>query len=118
MVYELELIENDFGADQGFTMHFDKEDGTPDDLTLYDTVRLVITDMAMTSPPVRNHVDTDDELLVDSDGDLKYVPTSTNKTPVAGKYYVQVFRITTTPIPQQKPSRKFSLLVTRSTPQS
>lgn len=116
MVFDLELVADDFGPDQGFTLNFKNDDGTPDDLSLYNTVRLVISDMQYTSPPIRNHTQVDAELSVDSDGDLKYIPTDTNPVPPFGKYYVQIFRVKTTPN-EQKPAKKFSLLVTRTVPQ-
>ena len=116
MVYDLELVENSYGIDEGFTMNFKNDDGSFDDLTLYNTVRLVISDMEYTSPPVRNHTQIDAELSVDSDGDLKYIPTIANPVPGFGKYYVQIFRVITAP-GVQKPAKKFSLLITRTVPQ-
>ena len=116
MVYDLELVAGAYGEDEGFTMNFKKDDGTPEDLTIYNTVRLVMSDMQYTSPPVRNHTQIDAELSVDSDGDLKYIPTIANPVPAFGKYYVQILRIDTVPPEVQKPAKKFSLLVTRGVP--
>jgi len=118
MVYDLELVEGAYGVDEGFTMQFKNDDGSPEDLTIYNTVRLVFSDMQYTSPPVLNHTQIDDELSVDSDGDLKYLPTIANPVPAFGKYYVQVLRIDTVPPEVQKPAMKFSLLITRKVPTS
>ena len=116
MVYDLELVEGAYGEDEGFTMNFKNDDGTFEDLTVYNTVRLVISDMQYTSPPVRNHTQVDDELAVDSNGDLKYIPTITNPVPTFGKYYAQILRVDTVPPEILKPAKKFSLLVTRRVP--
>ena len=118
MVYDLELVEGAYGIDEGFSMQFKNDDGSPEDLTIYNTVRLVISDMQYTSPPVRNHTQVDAELSVDSDGDLKYIPTIANPVPAAGKYYVQVLRVDTVPPEVLKPAMKFSLLITETVPTS
>jgi hypothetical protein len=116
MVFDLELVENAFGPSEGFSMIIKDSNGDPDNLTIYPTVRMTISDMLFTSPPVRNHTQADDELTVDAEGGLLYLPTNANKVPPAGKYYVQVYRDSSTT--SSKPIMKFSLLVTRGVPKA
>ena len=116
MVQDLELVAGAYGPDEGFTITLLDAEGNPDDLTAFDTVRLVISDMLFTSPPTRNHTDSDAELAVDVDGQMKYIPTATNPVPAAGRYYVQIFRFATGPPELNIPAMKFSLLITRGVP--
>jgi len=116
MVYDIELVEGAFGPDEGFTVQINDENGDGDDLTAYGVVRLVISDIQYTSPPTRVHVATDAEVEIDATGLLKYVPTNTNPVPVFGKYYIQIFREDGTD--EDKPTQKFSLLITQGVPKT
>lgn len=117
MVQDLELVAAAYGPDEGFTMTLLDENGDPDNLLLYTTIQFVMSDMQFTSPPTRNHTDSDAELAVDINGNVKYIPTATNPVPAFGRYYGQIFRIDT-PGARKKPALKFSILVTREVPQA
>lgn len=116
MVFDIELVAGAYGPDEGFTMTLLDADGLPDDLTAFDTVRLVISDIQFTSPPTRNHTDSSAEVAVDIDGQIKYIPTAANPVPAEGKYYVQIFRFATGPPELNIPAMKFSLLITKGVP--
>lgn len=115
MVYDLELVAGAYGENEGFFVTINDVNGEPDDLTSYDTVRLVISDMQYSSPPLRNHLQTDPEIIINNLGILQYIPSQTNPVLPAGRYYVQVFRISALSS-ENIPTQKFSLLVTRSLP--
>lgn len=114
MVYDVELVAGAFGPEEGFSITINKADGTPDDLTAYTAVRLVISDMQYTSPPVRNHLASSGNFSVDALGHALYTPTSANPVPPFGKYYIQIFRETTGSV--NIPTQKYSLLVTKGVP--
>lgn len=109
MANDIQLIEGEFGSPVSFEIL--DENGDSDDLTVYTTVRFVISQMDY-SANLRNHVQTDNEIDTSlfSSGILRYTPTSTNPVPAFGHYWIQIFRELAT---VNKPVRKFSLLVTR-----
>ena len=115
MVYDIELVEGAYGPDEGFSIIINDVNGIPDNLTAYTTVRLVISDVIYTSPPIRNHIQLDDEFSVDSQGVAKYLPTDANPVPTFGKHYIQIFRTDTT---KNIPTQKYSLLITQGVPTS
>ncbi len=114
MVYDVELVAEAFGPEEGFTITINKADGDPDDLTAYSNVRMVISDMQYTSPPVRNHLASSANFSVDAFGNALYTPTSTNPVPPVGKYYLQIFRETTGSL--NVPTQKYSLQITQGVP--
>jgi len=110
MVHDLEMVALAYGPDEGFTLLINDNDGNPDDLTAYTSVKLVISDMRYSI--IKTHITPDPEIQIDANGIFKYKPTSSNPVPLAGKYYVQIFRKLTPT--QNFPTRKQSLLTTNA----
>lgn len=73
-----------------------KDDGTLEDLTTFDEIRLLIEDFDHTAS-VLNKVLADPEISINSldSSILDWTPTSTNKTPAEGFYWLVIIRETT-----------------------
>ncbi len=85
------------------------DDGKLDDLSVYTIVRMVIGEIDF-SANVQNKTLGDAELALGTTGILNWSPTSMNKTPAFGKYFLEVFREAAN---VNKPIKKFTLECTR-----
>ena len=114
MANDLQMIEKGAGPGTGFSVVINDEIGSPDDLTVYDFVRMVIRNFDYSGAIVLN-IDspTDSEIVVDALGNFTYVPSNANPVPAFGNYWVQIFRETTAGSLNQ-PVKKFTLLSTRA----
>lgn len=113
MAADLTLIEGQYGEDINFTIN--KEDGTPDDLTLYTDVKIILSKSDF-SANVLNHPTTDPENISTqySTGIIIWRPSLTNPVPVFGFYWVQIIRIDGS---SSRPVRKFFLEIVRGVTQ-
>jgi len=109
MVYDIQLIERLFGK-AAFTLTINDENGDPDDLTAYTTVRLVISLTDRSAVAARNHTQSDAEITITALGKLTYTPSTGNPVPGSGVYDVEVFRES---VSEHLPVKKFSLLIIR-----
>ncbi len=90
-----------------------KDDGTLDDLSVYTTVRLVISQIDFSAVPLLNLTLADASLALGALGVLNWTPDATDPGPAFGKYWLQVIR---TAAGIDKPTVKFTLEVTRRAP--
>ncbi len=99
---------------QGITIPIEirNDDGTLDDLSIYTTVRLVISEIDY-SANVLNITLTDASLALGPLGILNWTPDATDPGPAFGKYWLQVIR---TSSGVDKPTVKFTLTATRRAP--
>ena len=107
MVSDLISAEKAFGITIPILINDDN--GDPDDLTVYTTVRFVISSIDY-STNLLNHTLAVAELALGAIGILNWSPTSANPTPVFGKYWIQVFREAGN---VNKPVKKFTYETTR-----
>lgn len=89
------------------------DDGSLDDLTLYTTVRLVISQIDFSAVPLINITLTDTSLALGALGILNWTPNATTPGPAFGKYWLQVIRTSTN---VDKPTKLFTLEVVRRAP--
>ncbi len=113
METDLQMIEKAAGPGTGFNVIIKDQFGVPDDLTVYNLVRMVIRNFDYSGSPVLVRVDTDPEITVDASGNFLFEPSNSNPVPAFGFYFVQIFRETTVGDLNQ-PVKKFTLLTTRA----
>jgi len=107
VVSDLITAEKAFGIT--IPIQINDDNGDPDDLTVYSAVRFVVSAIDYSSN-ILNHTVADAELSLGAIGILNWSPTSANKTPVFGKYWIQVFREAGN---VNKPIKKFTYETTR-----
>ncbi len=76
---------------QSITFNINDEDGDPDDLSTYTTVRMVWSP-ADFSASTLNLTQAAAEIDIATLGKLKFTPSAANPIPVFGDYIVQIFR--------------------------
>ena len=89
------------------------DDGTLDVLSIYTTVRLVISQIDFSSNVLNLTVAADASLALGTLGILNWTPDATKPGPVFGKYWLQVIRTSTG---VDKPTKLFTLEVIRRAP--
>lgn len=113
MTSDLQLTENQFG--DAISIEILDTEGNPDNLTLYNDVKLVISTIDFStniytlgiSDP---EIDTSQFL----EGIINWIPSAAKPVPVHGDYWLQIIREATT---HNKPVRKFYMQVTRNATQ-
>ncbi len=113
MAADITLIEGEYGSNIDFNIT--KEDGTPDDLTLYTDVKIILSTSDF-SANVLNHPTVDPENISTqySIGIITWRPSITNPVPAFGFYWVQIIRIDGT---SSKPVKKIFLEIVRGVTQ-
>ena len=114
MAEDIQLIE----GSSGYTVPIkvNKENGTPDDLTAYSTVRLVITPFDYSSNVYnRDQSNAEVDNSEFADGIVNWKPSVTFPVPAAGWYFLQISRVNSGP-DALNPARTLFLHVTRSVP--
>jgi len=106
---DITLIDGEYGNPIDFTIT--KEDGTPDDLTVYSDVKIVLSTSDF-SANVLNHSTVDPENISTqySTGIITWLPSSNNPVPAFGYYWIQIIRIDAT---RSKPVKKIFLEIVR-----
>lgn len=114
MTSDFQLVENEYG-DTIQILILDK-DGNPDDLTVYNTIKLVVSTIDFSTNIFTLNI-TDPEINADlfAEGIVQWIPSANNPAPDHGDYWMQIFRGS---LSQNKPVRKFYLQTTRAVPQS
>jgi len=110
---DLQLVNGQFGDTIQFLIL--KADGQPDDLTVYPTVKFVLSTIDFSTNIFNldeSEPEIDDTLF--SQGILGWIPSASKPVPTNGDYWIQIFRESLT---QNKPVRKFFLQVTRGATQ-
>lgn len=109
MAADITLIEGQYGEEIDFTIT--KEDGSIDDLTIYDDVKIILSTSDFSSN-VYNHSTIDPENISTqySIGIISWKPSQTNPVPAFGFYWLQIIRIDVT---SSKPVKKIFLEVVR-----
>jgi len=110
MVAEQQLIAGEYG--DSTQIEILKADGTVDDLTVYDTIRLILSTIDF-STNIYNLTGTDPEINLTqaSNGILFWTPSKTKPVPAVGDYWLQIFR--ESELTMKNPSNKFFIQVTR-----
>lgn len=100
---------------QGITIPIEIRDdaGDLDDLTVYSTVRLLISQIDFSANLLNLTVAADASLALGTLGILNWTPDATKPGPVFGKYWLQVIRIGTG---ADRPTKLFTLEVVRRAP--
>jgi len=113
MPADFTLVEAQFGDDVDILIN--DVNGNPDDLTVYDTVSIIISVADFSSNTFNLVSGTDTEVITTqfADGIITWRPSSGKPVPAFGFYWLQVVRNSTT---IQKPARKFFLEVIRRVP--
>ena len=111
MANDIQLIEGETSNAIQFLLT--KPDGSPDDLTVYAEVRLVISTFDYSSN-VYNIIKTSGEMDTSlfSVGILKWIPSLARPAPLAGFYWLQINR-EVTGASDPVPVRKYSLETTK-----
>ncbi len=111
MANDIQLVEGETNNAIQFTLT--KADGSPDDLTVYADVRLLISTFDY-STNVYNIVSANGEMDTSlfAEGILKWIPSLARPAPVAGYYWLQINREVTDPN-DPVPVRKYSLETTK-----
>ena len=114
MTSDFQLVENEYG-DTIQILVLDA-DGNPDDLTVYNTIKLVVASIDFsTNIYTLNTVDPEINDDLYAEGIVQWIPSANKPAPTHGDYWMQIFRGS---LSQNKPVRKFYLQTTREIPQS
>ena len=76
---------------QSITFNINDEDGEPDDLSVYTTVRMVWSPGDFSANTI-NLTQAATEIDIATLGKVKFTPSASNPIPVFGDYIVQIFR--------------------------
>lgn len=112
MTSDFQLVENEYG--DTIQILILKADGTPDDLTVYNNIKLTIASIDFSTHIITlQTTDPEIDASLYSQGIVQWTPSAANPTPTHGDYWMQLFRES---LSQNKSVRKFYLQVTRVVP--